>query len=78
MSSERRGVYTRITNKIIADLEQSVRTWTKPWNAGITAGRITMPLRHNGTPYSGSNILMLCALDGRDGQGLCCSHLDDV
>ena len=61
MNSERQDVYTRITGKIIADLEQGVRTWMKPWNAGNTAGRITRPLRHNGTPYSGINILMLWA-----------------
>jgi len=61
MSSERQDVYTRITNKIIADLEQGVRTWMKPWNAGNTAGRITRPLRHNGVAYSGINILMLWA-----------------
>jgi antirestriction protein ArdC len=61
MSTERQDVYTRITDKIIADLEQGVRTWMKPWNAGNTAGRITRPLRHNGVPYSGINILMLWA-----------------
>jgi antirestriction protein ArdC len=61
MSNERQDVYTRITGKIIADLEQGVRTWMKPWNAGNTAGRITRPLRHNGVAYSGINILMLWA-----------------
>ena len=61
MSIEKQDVYTRVTNKIIADLEQGVRTWMKPWNAGNTAGRITRPLRHNGVPYSGINILMLWA-----------------
>ena len=61
MNHERQDVYTRVTDKIIADLEQGVRTWMKPWNAGNTAGRITRPLRHNGVPYSGINILMLWA-----------------
>jgi antirestriction protein ArdC len=61
MNNERQDVYTRITGKIIADLEQGVRTWMKPWNASHTAGRITRPLRHNGGPYSGINILMLWA-----------------
>jgi antirestriction protein ArdC len=61
MNNERQDVYTRITDKIIADLEQGVRAWMKPWNAGNTAGRITRPLRHNGVPYSGINILMLWA-----------------
>ena len=61
MNNEKQDVYTRITGKIIADLEQGVRTWMKPWNAGNTAGRITRPLRSNGIPYSGINILMLWA-----------------
>jgi antirestriction protein ArdC len=61
MQNERQDVYTRITDKIVADLEQGVRTWMKPWNAGNTAGRIMRPLRHNGLPYSGINILMLWA-----------------
>ena len=31
----------------------------RPWNAEHAAGRITRPLRHNGQPYSGINILSL-------------------
>ena len=58
-SATRQDVYTRITGKIIADLEQGVRPWMKPWNAEHAAGRITRPLRHNGQPYNGINILML-------------------
>ena len=61
MTNERQDVYSRVTNKIIADLEQGVRTWMKPWNAENTAGRISRPLRHNGMPYSGINILVLWA-----------------
>ena len=57
--TDRKDVYTRVTNRIIADLEKGVRSWMKPWNAGHTAGKITRPLRHNGTPYQGINILML-------------------
>jgi len=55
----RQDVYTRVTDRIVADLEQGVRSWMKPWNAEHAAGKITRPLRHNGTPYSGINILML-------------------
>jgi len=33
MSTERQDVYTRVTEKIIPDLEQGVRTWVRPWNA---------------------------------------------
>jgi antirestriction protein ArdC len=61
MNTEKQDVYTRVTNKIVADLEQGVRPWMKPWNASNTAGRITRPLRHNGVAYSGINILMLWA-----------------
>ena len=59
MSTEKTDLYTRITNRIIADLEQGVRPWLKPWNAEHAAGRITRPLRHNGQPYRGINVLML-------------------
>jgi len=52
-------IYSRITNKIIADLEQGVRPWAKPWNADHAAGRITKPLRANGAAYQGINVLML-------------------
>ncbi len=55
----RQDIYTRVTDKIVADLEQGVRPWMKPWNAEHAAGKITRPLRHNGTPYSGINILAL-------------------
>ena len=60
-NTERQDVYTRITSRIIASLEQDVRPWMRPWSAEHAAGRITRPLRHNGQPYSGINILMLWA-----------------
>ena len=59
MADSIRDVYSRITGKIIADLEQGVRPWMKPWNAEHAAGRITRPLRHNGIPYKGINVVML-------------------
>lgn len=62
MQADRQDIYTRITAQIIADLETGVRPWVKPWNAEHAAGRITRPLRHNGQPYAGVNILSLwCA-----------------
>ena len=57
--TQRGDVYTRITDKIIADLEQGVRPWMRPWSAEHAAGRITRPLRHNGIPYRGINVVML-------------------
>lgn len=58
-AADKKDVYTRVTERIIADLEQGVRTWLKPWHSEHAAGRITRPLRHNGTPYRGMNILLL-------------------
>lgn len=52
-------VYTRITDQIVEALEQGVRPWMKPWDAEHAAGRITRPLRHNGIPYAGINVVML-------------------
>jgi len=57
----RQDIYARITAKIVTALENGVRPWVKPWNAEHAAGRITRPLRHNGQPYSGINILSLWA-----------------
>ena len=60
-TTKRVDVYTRVTDQIVAELERGVRPWLKPWNAEHAAGRITRPLRHNGQPYQGINILMLWA-----------------
>ena len=58
-TTERKDVYSRITAQIVEYLEKGVRPWTRPWNAEHAAGRITRPLRFNGQPYSGINILSL-------------------
>jgi len=55
----RRDVYTRVTESIIEALAQGVRPWHRPWSGDHTDGRIMRPLRHNGTPYRGINILLL-------------------
>ncbi|MEO4044916.1 ArdC family protein [Hoeflea sp.] len=57
--SPRIDIYARITETIVADLEQGVRPWMKPWSAGGLEGRITRPLRHTGEPYTGINVLLL-------------------
>ncbi|MEP2137856.1 MAG: ArdC-like ssDNA-binding domain-containing protein, partial [Nitratireductor sp.] len=57
--SPRIDIYTRITETIVADLENGVRPWMKPWSAGGLEGRITRPLRHTGEPYTGINVLLL-------------------
>ncbi len=57
----RQDIYARITAKIVTALENGVRPWVRPWSAEHAAGRITRPLRHNGEPYTGINILSLWA-----------------
>jgi len=57
----KQDIYTRITNQIVSHLEKGVRPWVRPWNAEHAAGRTTRPLRHNGKPYSGINVLSLWA-----------------
>lgn len=54
-----KDVYARVTDRIVAELEQGVRPWLKPWSASNTDGRILHPLRHNGSPYKGINVLLL-------------------
>ena len=49
-------IHTRITQQIIAQLEAGTRPWSQPWTSG---GTISRPLRHDGTPYSGINIVLL-------------------
>jgi hypothetical protein len=46
--SEKLDVYSRVTNKIIADLERGNLTWLQPWQAGHKAGPVSRPLRAAG------------------------------
>lgn len=51
-------IYSEITTRIIADLEQGVAPWAKPWNS--TGGAMTMPRNHSTSrAYSGINVLIL-------------------
>ena len=59
LGAPRGDVYARVTAKIIADLEAGVRPWLRPWNADHAAGPASRPLRANGTPYRGINVLLL-------------------
>src|ERR1700722_6876400 len=55
----RAGDYQKITDQIVRELERGVRPWFNPGSAGHAAGRITRPLRSNGIPYQGINVVML-------------------
>ena len=41
-------VYEKITSRIVMDLEQGVRPWTKPWSTGGGGGPVSRPLRATG------------------------------
>jgi antirestriction protein ArdC len=56
-SHQRSDLYTRVTARVVADLERGVRPWLKPWTS--SAIRITRPRRYNGSPYRGINVLLL-------------------
>lgn len=58
-AAPRADIYTRVTDRIVDELERGVRPWLKPWHVEHAAGRITRPQRHNGQKYSGINILTL-------------------
>ncbi len=53
------NLYARVTDRIVADLEAGVLPWLKPWTGGQTGASVNRPLRHNGEPYSGINVLLL-------------------
>lgn len=58
-SSDKPDVYSRVTHQIISFLEAGTRPWIQPWNSAHAAGPVSRPLRFNGDPYSGINILTL-------------------
>lgn len=53
----RRDLYAEVTQRIITALAQGVRPWACPWRT--QAGAIARPMRHNGEPYRGINVLLL-------------------
>lgn len=59
-TTARQDIYQTVTDTIVARLEAGdVAPWHQPWRAGHAAGPVSRPLRHNGQPYSGVNVLWL-------------------
>ncbi|CAN7653371.1 zincin-like metallopeptidase domain-containing protein [Phenylobacterium sp. LjRoot225] len=54
--TERFDVHQHVTDKIIAALEAGTKPWEQPWRS---LGGSLRPLRFNGEPYRGVNVLML-------------------
>jgi antirestriction protein ArdC len=59
MTKAKFDVYQTTTDQIIAALEAGAKPWTNSWKGSPADG---LPLRHNGEPYQGINVLVLwCA-----------------
>ena len=58
-SKSRNDIYQDVTDQLITIMEQGVKPWTCPWQAGHGAGHVSKPLRSTLEPYQGINILML-------------------
>ena len=54
--AERFDIHQHVTDKIVAALEAGVKPWEQPWRS---LGGSLRPLRFNGEPYRGVNVLML-------------------
>lgn len=50
-------LHAHVTDSIIASIEAGTPAWRKPWTG--EKGGAPFPLRSNGEPYSGINVLML-------------------
>ncbi|QWW72477.1 ArdC family protein [Rhizobium sp. WYJ-E13] len=68
-NENRPDVYARITDILIGELERGVRPWIQPWGSGHLGNHVSRPLRFNGEPYSGVNVLLLWSEAARRGYG---------
>jgi antirestriction protein ArdC len=59
MTCLRADVHTRVTDQIVAALEAGTRPWVQPWDVAHAAGAVSRPLRCNGLPYRGINVVLL-------------------
>ncbi|MFV1761513.1 zincin-like metallopeptidase domain-containing protein [Phaeobacter sp. A90a-4k] len=57
--------YAEITSQIIEAIEAGVAPWRQPWSGG--SGSAALPLRSNGEPYRGINVLALWMAAHRNG-----------
>jgi antirestriction protein ArdC len=52
-------VYAKVTDAIVASLEAGTKPWQKSWKAGTAPVGFARPIRSNGQPYQGVNVLLL-------------------
>lgn len=61
----RRDLYSEVTARILAELEQGAAPWVKPWSA--TPGRNHPHNAVSNRPYSGCNVVLLWMTQARHG-----------
>ena len=57
--TQTRDIRQHVTDTIIAEIEKGTPPWRQPWTGGKVGA--ALPVRHNGEPYRGVNVLMLWA-----------------
>ena len=59
----RRDIHAEVTETILTQLRAGIRPWMRPWESGAEGDHqgAGLPLRDNGQPYSGINVLVLWA-----------------
>lgn len=55
VASTRQDIQSNVTASIVSMLEKGVRPWSCPWSGD----NLSIPLRHEGTPYRGINVIVL-------------------
>lgn len=65
MTDSKFDLHQHITDQIVAAIEAGCPPWRKPWTGGASGA--SLPLRHNGEPYRGINILVLWSIASAKG-----------
>lgn len=59
-AAPKRDVYNEVTNSIVSMLENGTAPWRQSWN-GVNGVGHKLPIRFNGVPYNGMNVILLWA-----------------
>ena len=65
MTAAKFDLHQTITDQIIEAIEAGCPPWRKPWTGSTTGA--CLPLRHNGEPYRGINVLVLWSVASAKG-----------
>jgi antirestriction protein ArdC len=65
MPAPKFDIHANITTQIISAIEEGCPPWRKPWTGGDTG--TSLPLRSNGEPYRGINVLVLWSIAASKG-----------